>query len=138
MLTRSTTVVDPQHLKVQGQNICRTKNYCITHSKNHSKSLHHSKNPWATPIFHHAHTKKLSTFNFCEFASTCKELQFHPFVQKILINLKIKESDWLRPFWLISREQDFSQIKDLCRNTTNNINFHYTTNSVKIIYQIFP
>ena len=53
------------------------------------------------------------------------------------INLKIKESDWLRPFWLISREQDFSQIKDLCRNTTNNTNFHCTTNSVKIIYQIF-
>ena len=49
---------------------------------------------------------------------------FHSFVQKILINLKIKESDWLRPFWLISREQDFSQIKNLCRNTTNNINFH--------------
>ena len=30
------------------------------------------------------------------------------------------QSDWLRAFWPISREQDFSQIQDLCRNPTKN------------------
>ena len=28
--TRTTTAVDPQHSKVKGQDICLTKNYCIT------------------------------------------------------------------------------------------------------------
>ena len=37
----------------------------------------------------------------------------------------------------MSQEQPFSQIWDLCRNTTNNISFHYRTNSVKINDQIF-
>ena len=32
----------------------------------------------------------------------------------------------------ISREPEFSQIWDLCRNTVTNTNFHYRTNSVKI------
>ena len=27
-----------------------------------------------------------------------------------MVDLKIPESDWLRPFWGISQEQDFSQI----------------------------
>ena len=53
-------------------------------------------------------------------------------------DLKILQSDSLRPFPLTSQEQDFSQIQDLWMNSTNNANFHYRTNSVKINDQIFP
>ena len=54
------------------------------------------------------------------------------------VNLKILKSDWLKAFWPISQEeQDFSQTQDLYRNTGNNINFHYRTNSLKINDQIF-
>ena len=34
-------------------------------------------------------------------------------------------------------EQTFSQTWDFCRNTADNISFHYRTNSVKINDQIF-
>ena len=37
-----------------------------------------------------------------------------------------------RAFSLLSHEQDFSQIKNLHRNTANNINFHDRTSSGKI------
>ena len=47
------------------------------------------------------------------------------------------QSDWLRTFWPISQEPEFSQIWDLCRNTANDINLHYITNSVKINDKIF-
>ena len=30
------------------------------------------------------------------------------------------QSDWLRAFWPIFQEQNFSQIWDLCMNTANN------------------
>ena len=39
-------------------------------------------------------------------------------------------------FWSISQKQDFFQIWDLCRNTANNVYFHYRTNSVTISDQI--
>ena len=45
--------------------------------------------------------------------------------------------DWLITFWSISQKPEFSQIWDLSRNTANNINFHYRTNSVKIDDKIF-
>ena len=45
-----------------------------------------------------------------------------------IVDLKILQSDWLRAFWPISQEQDFSQILDLCSNTANNINFQYRLN----------
>ena len=51
-------------------------------------------------------------------------------VSKILFDL-------LRTFWPKSRELKFSQIWDLCRNTANNINFHYRTTSVKCNDQTF-
>ena len=54
-----------------------------------------------------------------------------------MVNLKILPSDWLRKFWPISQEPEFSQMSDLCRNTANNIIFHYRTNSVKINDKIF-
>ena len=47
------------------------------------------------------------------------------------------QSDWLRIFWPISQEQKFSQKWDLCRNTADNINVHYRTNSVKIDDQTY-
>ena len=37
-----------------------------------------------------------------------------------------------RAFWPLSQEQDYSQIENLCRNTVNNINFHYRASSGKI------
>ena len=51
--------------------------------------------------------------------------------------LKILQSDWLRTFWPISQEPEFSQIWDLCENIANNTNFHYTANSVNINDKIF-
>ena len=54
-----------------------------------------------------------------------------------IVDLKILQSDWLREFWPISQEQDLSQIKDSCRNTANNKNFLYRTNSVKVCDKIF-
>ena len=50
---------------------------------------------------------------------------------------KIPQSEWVRVFWPISTEQHFSQTEDLYRNTANNINFHYRTNSSNINDQIF-
>ena len=42
-------------------------------------------------------------------------------------NSSFKNPDSLRVFYPISQEQDFSQIKDLCRNTADNNNFNYRT-----------
>ena len=55
-----------------------------------------------------------------------------------IVDLKVLQSDWLRAFWPKSQEEDFSQYR-ICagRNTANNINFHYRTNTVKINKQIF-
>ena len=54
-----------------------------------------------------------------------------------IVDFKILQFDWLRIFWPISQEQKFSQIWFLCKNTANNISFHYRVNSVKINQQIF-
>ena len=40
-----------------------------------------------------------------------------------MLDLKIPQSEWLRAFWPVSQEQSFSQIENLYRKTTNNINF---------------
>ena len=45
--------------------------------------------------------------------------------------------DWLITFWSRSQKPEFSQIWDFSRNTANNINFHYRTNSVKIDDKLF-
>ena len=55
-----------------------------------------------------------------------------------MVVLEILQSDWLGEFWSIYQEQDFPKTYDLCRNTANNMNFHYRTNAVKINDQIFP
>ena len=54
-----------------------------------------------------------------------------------MVDLKILESVWLRAFWAISQEQEFSNVWDLCRNAGNNINSHYRPNSVQINDQFF-
>ena len=89
----------------------------------------------ATPIFDHVHPKKkLSSFDISEFSKK-NQLFFHWFVLIKISN--ILQPDWPRPFWTISQEQKFPKIWDLCRNTVNNINFHYRRNSVKISNQFF-
>ena len=55
-----------------------------------------------------------------------------------IVHLKTIQSDWLRAFWPISQEQDFSQIKDFSRNTANNKHFHCRQSSVKINHQFSP
>ena len=45
----------------------------------------------------------------------------------VMTDLKILQSEWLTEHFGL-----FSQIKDLCRNKTNNKNFHYRTSSGKI------
>ena len=62
---------------------------------------------------------------------------FHWFILEIRLIKKILQSDWLKLFWPISKEQKLSQIRDLCRNTANNIRFHYRTNSVKLMTKFF-
>ena len=76
--------------------------------------------------------KCLWTFNFCEFLRTCKNEAVSSIYSWEIVDWKIQQSVWLRPFWPISQEKHFSQIYDLCRNTANNINFHYRTSQVKI------
>ena len=61
---------------------------------------------------------------------------FHNFIVET-DDLKMLQSGWLRAFWPISLEPDFSQIWDLYRNVTNNMNFHYKLNLEKINDQIF-
>ena len=47
-----------------------------------------------------------------------------------IVNLKILQSDWLRAFWHISQEPDFSQVGNFCNDTTN-IKFLYRPSSEK-------
>ena len=68
------------------------------------------------------HTKKLTVLSICS-------------GQKAI--LKILQSDWLRTFWLIYQEKDFSQIWDLCRNTANNRNFIIDKLRQKLISKFF-
>ena len=86
----------------------------------------------------HAHPKSFwSTFNLCELVSTWKKLGYFIDLFWRYSWLKILQSDWLRTFWPISQEPEFSQMWDLCRNTANNINFHYRKHSVKINDKMF-
>ena len=57
---------------------------------------------------------------------------FHHFVLEIIVNLKILQSDWLRAFWPLSQEPEFSQVWDFCKNTTNIVKFLYRPNPEKI------
>ena len=59
------------------------------------------------------------------------------FCSRDMVGLKILQSYWPRAFWPMSHGPDFSQIWNLCKNTANNINFHYRPNPEKINDQIF-
>ena len=60
-----------------------------------------------------------------------KNQAFSSFFSRDILDLKILQSDFPKAFWSISQEPDFSQVWDLCKNTVNNINFHYKPNSEK-------
>ena len=81
IITRSTTAVDPRHLKVKEKDISLTKYYCIIISIQKLKSIH----KYILTIqqifgFHelkghgHAHLKIIeSTFSFPKFVLACKK-----------------------------------------------------------------
>ena len=46
-----------------------------------------------------------------------------------IFDLKILPADWLRAFWPISLESNFSQMLILYRNIANNINFNHIPNA---------
>ena len=71
-----------------------------------------------------------SAFNLCEFVPTCKKSGY--------LTDFFWRYGWLKnpAFWLaenILAHISGTKIWDLCRNTANNINFHYRSNSVKMM-----
>ena len=64
-----------------------------------------------TPIFFN---QLLISMNLYENA---KHQAFSLFCSRDIVDLKILQSGWLRAFWPISQEPDFSQVQDLCKNT---------------------
>ena len=89
----------------------------------------------ATPIFEHVqHKRFFINFKCMGICITSKKSRnFIPLFWRY---------GWLNnpAIWLaenILAHIKFFHIWDLCRNTSNNINFHYGTNSVKINDQIF-
>ena len=50
-----------------------------------------------------------------------------------MVDLKIWKSDWARVFWPLSQEQDFSQIWDLWKDISKNINFHFKPSSEELM-----
>ena len=60
-----------------------------------------------------------------------KNQAFSLFCSRNIVDLKILQFDSPRAFWSISQEPEFSQMRDLCKNISNNINFHYRPNFIK-------
>ena len=60
-----------------------------------------------------------------------KNQAFPSFCSRYIVDLEILQSDWPSAFWPISKEPDFSQICDFCKNKSDNINFHYGPNLEK-------
>ena len=58
-----------------------------------------------------------------------KNQAFSLFYSRDIVNLKILQSDWLRAFWPISQETEFSKVWDFCKNTAKIIQFLYITYS---------
>ena len=81
--------------------------------------------------FDHVHTNVFPlTFDFMNLYQKAKNLASLPFCYRDLLDSK-NPTVWLVKSILV-QEPDFSQILDLCKNTINNINFRYRTNSKKI------
>ena len=53
-----------------------------------------------------------------------------------IVDLKILLSDWLKTLWPTSKDQEFFQIWDLCKNAANNIHSYYRRNPTKSKDQI--
>ena len=86
-----------------------------------------------TPIFDHAHPNVFqSTINFHESALTGTKSGFFIILLQRYSQYKNPAIYWPSAFCHIFREQDFSHVWDLCKNTAININFLYGTNSGKI------
>ena len=64
-----------------------------------------------------------------------KNQVFLSFFSRDIADLKILEYDWLRAFWRISQQPNFSQIWYLSKNTA--INFLYRPNSEKKMTKFF-
>ena len=75
------------------------------------------------------------SFKFSWIYKTMQKITISLFSSDIF-NLKILQSDWPRAFWPISQKSNFFQIWNLNRNTANNINFHYRSNSQNITNKI--
>ena len=67
-------------------------------------------------LYQHTKNKLIPLFNSIlepsdqiGYINMLKMRLFHQFAQGEIVHLKILQSDWLRGFWLISQEQDFSQ-----------------------------
>ena len=71
---------------------------------------------WSCP------NKKISENFFANLHQYAKNQAVSSICSGVMVDSKILQSDWLRAFWPISSDQDFSQIRDLCRNTTNSKN----------------
>ena len=105
----------------------------ITSTHSWDSQIWSSMTRLAMPIFHCTHSNTFwSTFTLFEFVSICKKIRlFHWFVLKIwLIKKSCNLIDW-EHFGPYLRNKNFSRIWGLCRNTANNVSFHYRTNSVK-------
>ena len=55
-----------------------------------------------------------------------------PFRSRDIAVLRILQSDWLRTFWPISPEPEFSQIWGLCSLFANHKSFHFRLNAKKV------
>ena len=77
-----------------------------------------------TLIFDHAHQKPFNQLlTFVNLYQHIKNEAVSSICSGEMLDLKIPQSEWLRAFWPVSQEQSFSQIENLYRKTTNNINF---------------
>ena len=60
-----------------------------------------------------------------------KNQAFSPLCSRDISDLKIVQSDWQKSILVHVSGTNFSHIWDLCKNTANNVNFHYKLNSEK-------
>ena len=90
------------------------------------------------PIFDNAHPKKINELLiFINLYQHAKNLVISSICSRDIADIKMVQSDWLRAFWLLSHKPDFSQIRDLRRNTANGMNFRSRTNSKNLLTKFF-
>ena len=92
-----------------------------------------------TTLFDYVHPNiSQSAFNFHEFVyQHIKKNHLNSSIcSGDIPDIKKLQSDWLKLFWPITQEP-FSQIWDLCWNTTKNTNFQYKTYQKKLMIKFF-